>query len=326
MKESILNLLYTSKDYLSGEEISQKLGVTRSSIWKHINTLKKEGYLIEGVSKKGYKLISSPTNLTEFDLKKSLNTSFIGKEVHLFDSIDSTNKLGKTYAESGATDGTLLISKIQTLGKGRFDRAWSSPNGGLWFSIILKPNSAPINASKVPIIAAASINKALKKFNIETKIKWPNDILLNGKKLGGILTEMSCELDTINHIILGIGLNINIPKDHFNDELKVKATSLLNEYKKEFSIKDILISILEEFEVLYKELLTQMEIPSSIKICKENSCIIDNTISISNGYTTIQGKAVDLSLRGGLIIQLEDNSLKEVLSGEVSISSFYKEN
>ena len=181
MKEKILKLLSESDDYISGEKISQTLGVTRASVWKHIKTLKEDGYEIDGISKKGYKLISTPDIISIFEINKYLKTNFIAKNIKYYKSLQSTNLTAKENASS-LNDGSVIISEIQEGGVGRFKRAWTSPAGGIWFSIILKPNIEPYLASKITIICAAALIKTLNSMNINAFIKWPNDIYVNGKK------------------------------------------------------------------------------------------------------------------------------------------------
>ncbi|MGL5150469.1 MAG: biotin--[acetyl-CoA-carboxylase] ligase, partial [Clostridium sp.] len=224
MKEDILNLLLSTNSYISGEDISNILGVTRSCIWKHIKSLKNDGYIIDGVSNKGYKLISSPIDLSLPELKNLLSCTNFSNKIIFFDEIDSTNLHAKKLASTGSPEGTVVVSKIQNNGVGRLQREWVSPTGGLWFSLILKPPTTPINAGKIPLIAAASIYNTLSKLGYPCKIKWPNDILLNSKKVCGILTEMNCELDKINYVILGIGVNVNIKS--IPKLLEDKATSM----------------------------------------------------------------------------------------------------
>ena len=208
MEDKILNELKRAENYISGEYLSSTLNISRSAIWKHIKNLKSKGYLIDGISNKGYKLISSPDLLNKSELLPLLNTSIIGKNIIHFDDIDSTNIKAKELAQKDIEDGSIIISEKQTLGSGRFNRKWFSPLGGLWFTLVLRPNIPPTEAPKITQIAAASIYKTLRDFNINTTIKWPNDILLNDKKLCGILAEMKCDMDRVHYLILGIGISV----------------------------------------------------------------------------------------------------------------------
>ncbi|MGL4773725.1 MAG: biotin--[acetyl-CoA-carboxylase] ligase, partial [Clostridium sp.] len=315
------NLLKNNSEYISGEEISKTLGVTRACIWKHINSLKNEGYSIEGISKKGYKLLSSPTELSLIEIKNNLNQNSFGENLYFFDEINSTNLYAKKIASSGAPNGTLIVAKSQNSGKGRLERAWSSPNGGLWFSLILRPNLSPMEASKVPLIAAASIWRTLNKYNYNCKIKWPNDILLNNKKVCGILTEMNCELDKINYLILGIGLNVNISS--IDDTLKDKATSLFLCDNRIHNLNLLLSEILSEFDPLYNEFLLTEEIPSSLEVCKNNSYLIGKEIIITTFNKNEVVECIDISSDGSLLIRDSHGNIRPVLSGEVSLNKNY---
>ena len=227
VKKKILKMLkQNNDDFLSGEKISDKFGVSRSAIWKHINTLKEEGYEIESVPRKGYRIIASPDILTLEEVEEYLTTDFIGRNIYYFDSLSSTNIKAKEIATK-SKEGTIVIAEEQTKGKGRLGRSWLSPKGkGIWMSIILKPKVAPIKVAKITLIGAAAVNQGLKDIGIKSYIKWPNDIVIDGKKVCGILTEMSCELNMINYCIMGIGINVNLDKEDFSKDLIDTATSL----------------------------------------------------------------------------------------------------
>ena len=253
MEDKILNELKRAKDYISGEYLSSTLNVSRTAIWKHIKNLKSKGYIIEGISNKGYKLISSPDLLNKSELLPLIKTSIIGKNIIHFDDIDSTNIKAKELAQKNIEDGSIIIAEKQTLGSGRFNRKWVSPNGGLWFTLVLRPTIPPTEAPKITQIAAASIYKTLMDFNINTTIKWPNDILLNNKKLCGILAEMKCDMDSVHYLTLGIGMNININESDFDESIKSTATSLKIQYNKQFERSEILAGFLNHFETLYNK-------------------------------------------------------------------------
>ncbi len=317
MKEKILNILLNHKeDFISGEEISEKLGITRSGVWKHIKNIKEQGYEIESITKKGYRIVSCPDLLTEDIVKYNLNTKILGKKVVYFDTIGSTNDYAKKIAKE-AIEGTLIISEEQTKGRGRMGRYWHSLKGdGIWVSIILKPNIYPYEAPFVTQVVGASIVKALNKLGISPSIKWSNDILLNGKKVCGILTEMSAEIDKIDYLIVGMGMNVK--NLNFPQEVKHMATSI---WREGYQIKriELLKSIIEEFETLYLNYIQKKDPHEIIKICKENSAIIGKTVYILKGEEKTKAKAIDINEKGNLIVLDENNEKKELLSGEVSI-------
>lgn len=325
MKDEILTILKNNENsYVSGQTISEHLGVSRAAIWKYINKLKEEGYVIESVSKLGYKLVSAPDLLTSQEIDEYLNTKYIGRNIIHFDTIDSTNTKAKELAAQGEIDGTLIISEEQTLGRGRLGRQWCSPKyKGVWMSIILKPNIDPLNASNITLIAAAAVHEALKTFNITTQIKWPNDIILNNKKLCGILTEMNSELNQINYIILGIGVNVNISKEEFPEELKNIATSIFAETKEMFSRKELVASILNHFEAFYEEFIENKNLSFIIDICRKNSILLGKEIQLYNRGKLITGKAIDIDESGLLVIEHKDGSIEKIISGEVSMHGLF---
>ncbi|SKA83087.1 BirA family transcriptional regulator, biotin operon repressor / biotin-[acetyl-CoA-carboxylase] ligase [Clostridium sp. USBA 49] len=321
MKKQILKLLKeNNNDFLSGEYISRTLGVSRSAIWKHIKQLKEEGYKIEAVSNKGYKLKSSPDLLTLEEIEPYLNSSVIGRKFIYFNSIDSTNNAAKKIADDENSHGTVLISEEQTNGKGRLGRHWISPKyKGIWMSIILKPNLDPIDASKITQIAAAAVTLSLLEMNIKALIKWPNDIILNHKKVCGILTEMNAELTNIHHVIVGIGINVNADKEEFPDDLKDIATSLKIESNNKINRQILTAKILNNFEILYNKFINNNDIESSLKICREYSAILGSEIIIINKGEKVSAKAIDIDEEGKLIVKYSNGNIEKIISGEISI-------
>lgn len=317
MKEKILKLLSESDDYISGEKISQTLGVTRASVWKHIKALKEDGYEIDGISKKGYKLISTPDIISIFEINKYLKTNFIAKNIKYYKSLQSTNLTAKENASS-LNDGSVIISEIQEGGVGRFKRAWTSPAGGIWFSIILKPNIEPYLASKITIICAAALIKTLNSMNINAFIKWPNDIYVNGKKLCGILTEMKCDMDHINYLVVGIGINANLNNDDFSDEVKDTATSIRIIQNTPINRNKFLANFFNNFEPLYKSYINTLDLSEVYSISKKYSMLINKKAY----HVTVRGKepvtCVGVNEDLELIIKDSNGNIKNVLSGEIT--------
>ncbi|MEG0296666.1 MAG: biotin--[acetyl-CoA-carboxylase] ligase [Clostridium sp.] len=320
MKYSLLSILKNSNDYVSGELISTELGVTRASIWKYIKSLKSEGYIIEGISNKGYKLISSPEIINEFEIKSNLETTFIGHNIFHFASIDSTNKKAKELAKKDAIDGSLIISDEQSIGKGRFDRTWISPKGGLWLSLILRPLISPQDASKLTMLAAASLHKTLEEFNIDINIKWPNDLLIKGKKFSGILTEMNGDMDKINYIVLGIGINTNIDEDIIPNELKDKSTSLKIETGKSISNIDVLCTFLKNFESDYIDFTNTLDLTTTINLFRKHSNIINKNVTVHTIRNSFNAKCIDIDSDGNLVLIDDDGNTVIQNSGEISLS------
>lgn len=318
MKYEILLMLKEAEDFLSGEDISEKFGVTRAAIWKNMKALKEEGYEIESVSRKGYRLVSSPKILTATDIKVYLATKYVGEEIINHMEIDSTNEYAKKLALQKA-EGTVITAEKQVSGKGRIGRSWESPlHKGIYMSIILKPRINPINAAKITLIGAAAVHRALKDIGIDSKIKWPNDIVIDGKKVCGILTEMNTELDRINYIILGIGINANQEEDEIAEELKEKATSLKIISQKQIDRNQLLAYILNHFESLYEPFKAKEDISRTIDICRENSAVIGREVRIIEYGTERIGKAIDLNEEGELVVDF-NGKLERIFSGEISI-------
>lgn len=315
MNNDLINLLKNNSDYISGEELSQKFNISRAAIWKQIRALKEAGYEIEGVSKKGYKLISCPDLIIEKEISDNLTTSFIGKNIKYYNEVTSTNEVAKTLANE-SVDGTLIISEKQFGGKGRLGRVWSSPLGGIWTSIIIKPEIEPINANKITQIAAASLIKVLHKYNVNAKIKWPNDIYINNKKFAGILTEMKCDMDRIHYLIVGIGMNINI--SNFPDEISKIATSIKLETNKEYNRSEFLANFLNEFENLYLDFINHNNFKSSLDICKNNSILLDKDAYLITSNNKEKVHCIGINDDGMLIIKDSKGEIKSVISGEIT--------
>ncbi|GAA0102398.1 biotin--[acetyl-CoA-carboxylase] ligase [Paraclostridium bifermentans] len=318
MREKIVNLLLNSDlEFISGEEISKQLGISRTAVWKHINVLKEQGYEIESVNKKGYRLKESPNDiLSKENILHNLKTKFIGKEIIHFDSIDSTNNYAKSIANE-ATDGTVILSEEQVSGRGRLGKCWhSEKHEGIWMSIILKPNILPMEAPFITLVAGASIVKALRNLGVEATIKWPNDIILNGKKTCGILTELSAEIERVNYIVVGIG--INVKTINFPEEIGNIATSIQREGY-EISRVDIVRNILSEFELKYNSYINENDKNSTLDVCKNYSAIIGKEIYTIKNNVKEQVTCIDINENGDLVVKDKNGKLKEIISGEVSI-------
>lgn len=315
MKNKILNILSTADGYVSGENISERLGISRNAVWKHINKLRQDGYEIESVTKRGYKLISVPDVISAELIKDGLDTEFIGQNVVYYDETDSTNNEAKR--NSDMPDGTLFISEIQTGGKGRLGRAWVSPKGiGIWMSLLLKPHILPQDVAQITLVAGMATARSV---GCGAKIKWPNDVVIGSKKICGILTEMSAEIERVNYIVPGIGINVNT--ESFPDELKEKATSLYIESGRKFERYKIVHRFLNEFEILYKKFI-KGGIAAITDDYRELCVTIGKEVSVIYPNRTINGRAIDINNNGELIVET-DNGIIEVDSGEVSVRGMY---
>ena len=255
-----------NKDKVSGEDLAKKLDLSRTAIWKAINTLRDMGYGIDG-DHKGYTLVKVPDILYPFELTPLLKTTVIGVQIDHSMSVGSTNEKARQFAEAGWPDGGVIISEKQETGKGRLGRVWSSPPGGIWFSMLLRPRMSPSEAPTLTLAGGVAVAEALANLGFDARLKWPNDILLGDKKVCGILTEMNAEMERINYIIMGIGINANCTSDELPKEVRGRATTLLEVQGSSVDRKRLLVDILTIFEGLYnkgqKEIISRWKKRSS---------------------------------------------------------------
>lgn len=321
MQTKILKLLKDAKgNAVSGEDIASELGVSRSAVWKRIKELKNLGYEIESLSRNGYTLKSVPDLLLPYEVDDGLKTKFIGKNIVYFDEIGSTNNEAKKLAAEGAADGTIVVAEEQGTGKGRLSRSWFSPRAkGIWFSTILRPSFLPQDAPKCTLLAAVSIVKAAQKFGVNVGIKWPNDILFEGKKLVGTLTEMSAEMERINYVVIGTGINVNLMPEDFPPDVKDIATSLAIVKGEKISRVELFRAILEETEMLYEGVIQNGFAPLLDEWRKYSVTLGQEVNIIGVGENDdFSGKAVDIDDDGALLIETE-GKIRKVFAGDVSI-------
>lgn len=317
MDEKILKIFRESlENYVSGEDISQKLGISRAAIWKHIEKLREKGYDFIASPHLGYRLSHIPDRLYPEEIKFGLNTKIIGKNIVYYDVIDSTNTKCRELAEKNYPQGTVVISEGQTKGKGRLSRHWISPRyKGIYFSVILKPDILPTQVPKMTLLAAVSVANAIRKLTaLQTLIRWPNDILVNGKKLCGILTEMNAEADRVNFIILGIGINASTKMS----ELPNGATSLAEEGAKDISRVELFKKILMELEAHYI-LFTKQGFAPIVRELQNLSAILGSRVKIISHNEKIEGQAQGIDADGALIIRLDNGFQRKILAGDVEL-------
>jgi len=314
MKSKILEILEKKGGYVSGEEISKSIGISRAAVWKHIKKLREVGYEIDSKTSEGYKLIKSPEKQIEFELERMLDTKTIGKKILFFEEVDSTNNKAKQIALE-EKEGTVVISEMQTSGRGRRGREWHSPKGGIYVSFILKPNMSPEKAPQITLVSSLALVEALDSMfqKLNAKIKWPNDVLISGKKISGILTELSSDMEKINYIVVGVGVNISTGINN----LPENATSLKLEMNQDISVKLFLKSFLEHYDSIYQEYLNG-SIDQIIKRWKNNSDTLGKKVKIIGINETYEGLAKDIDENGALILQTKEKEIK-VYSGDVSL-------
>ena len=324
MQSKILNILKeNSGTFVSGQTISKRLNISRQSISKHIKKLKESGYPIESVSKKGHRLTDEDVSFYQaVEIMSENKASKIGKSIIYLESVDSTNNYLKNIAFK-AEPFTVVLSDEQTFGKGRLGREWSSQKGaGIFMSILLKPDIEPSQAPKITLIAAAAMTKALETVtSMSVGIKWPNDLIMNQKKVCGVLTEMSAELGSVNYVVVGIGVNVN--QEAFPEPLKEKATSLYLEGKRSFSRKKILLEFFMVFESLYEDFINNKTLKSTMDICKDHSILLDKEVYLQTKADKRKVRVIDFNEAGHMIVLNENHEKEAVFYGEVSVRGLY---
>lgn len=323
MKEEILRLLRSADGYISGQELCNRFGVSRTAVWKAINQLKEAGYEIEAQQNKGYRLMAAPDLMTEAEIKSLMYTDWVAKEVLYFDTIDSTNTKAQELAEKGYPSGTLVVADKQESGKGRRGRSWVSPSGtGIFMTLMIKPDINPNNASMLTLVAALAVAKAITSVTgEEAMIKWPNDIVVNGKKVCGILTEMNAQFDYINHIVVGIGINVH--NESFPEEISQMASSLMIEAGgKRFHRAQIIAETMSYFEQYYDTFLKTQDLSALVREYDELLVNMNKAVRVLDPKEPFDGKAMGITPKGELIVDTWE-SRKLVSSGEVSVRGIY---
>ena len=322
MKAEILAALRASDGYVSGQDLCGKFGVSRTAIWKAINQLKQAGYEIEAVQNRGYHIVSTPDILSENELRSIRKTEWLGNKIYYETEIDSTNTKAMKLAEEGAPHGTIVVTDHQTNGRGRRGRSWESPAGeAIAMTFLLRPKIDPNNASMLTLIAAMAVARGIEdETGLKAGIKWPNDVIINRKKVSGILTEMSAQADYVNHIVVGIGINVHI--DEFPEELKNIATSILLELGIKINRAALIERICEYFEA-YFEVFLQTEDLSAISKQYDAYMVNRNQpVKVLDPKDTYEGTARGITTRGELLVDTWE-SRRLVSSGEVSVRGIY---
>ncbi len=345
MKTKILQALrQDSQAYVSGQQLCEQFGVSRTAVWKAIKQLQEAGYEIEAVRNRGYRLLAVPDILSQSEIASQLHTRWLGKNICYFEEVDSTNTAAKRIAEDsgfantaakriaeegGSADwhGTVVVAEEQTAGKGRRGRFWSSPRGtGLFFSILLKPQIEPGNASMLTLVKGMATVKGIAQVTgLNPQIKWPNDVVLNGKKIVGILTEMSAQVDYVNHIVVGTGINVH--QADFPQEIAKTATSLKLELQKagrnvQLSRAELLGAVLTYFERYYEIYLQTQDLSALQEEYNSMLVNIGKGVRVLDPLGEYEGTALGIDNRGQLLVD-RGKEICEVSSGEVSVRGIY---
>lgn len=300
------------------EQLAKKLKVTPQQMNSAVKVIKEWGYKIN-LNKLEVSFQSAPDILSATEISYELKNKLIGRQIHSFNSVKSTNIVANQLADKGAPEGTIVTAEKQTLGKGRLGRSWHSPEKvGIYLSIILRPKFSPDKAPGLSVMSALAVAEALSRYCADSvQIKWPNDVLINGRKVAGVLTELDAEKNKINHVVVGIGINVNQTKKDFPKTIGQTATSVGIESSELINRVDLLKSTLRVFEKEYRG-YQKNQLSSSLKRIRKFSSLINKDISVKSGSEVISGKAVDIDKSGSLII-LNDSGRKVISSGEVTV-------
>jgi len=303
--------------YVSGEKLCERLGVSRVAVWKAIAKLRRLGYVIEAKPKQGYKLVKRPNIPYPWEVKRRLgDVTVIGREVKYFESISSTQEAVKEEALKGASEGLVVIASEQRKGKGRLGRPWFSPRGGLWMSVLLRPDVPPIKAPLLTLMAAACIADSLEEYGVKASIKWPNDVMINGKKIAGVLAEADIEMDRVNYVALGLGVNVNVPVNLMPDELKPLATSMSELLGKEVDLAEFACKLIKALDRQYEDYRLK-RFPLLLERWKSKLLGLGQRVLVKTAYEEVEGLALDVDEDGALFIRKSDGSTIKVYSGDL---------
>ncbi len=305
---------------ISGAELSQTLGVSRTAIWARIEELRSLGYDIEASPHQGYRLLSAPDLLHADDLLSRLGeTKVVGRDIRVFQETTSTNDVIERLARDGVKEGVVVFAETQTRGRGRLGRKWLSPSRrGLWFSVLLRPDLRPQEATRLTVASGTALRRAIEsQTGLRPKIKWPNDILVQGKKVAGILTELSAELDHVNYMVLGIGVDVNLSPGDFPAELRKTATSLKAELGRPVSRPDLAVAILRELDRDYAR-ITAGQFAAVADEWEAHGTTIGHEVVIRTGDRQIRGRAESLGEDGELLLRTDHGHLERIIGGDVT--------
>lgn len=320
---AILRALRREADgHVSGAELAQQLGVTRAAIWNRIRELRQHGYDISASPQLGYRLESAPDLLLRDDLLARLGrTQVVGRDIHVFQETASTNDIVEKLARDGVREGVVVLAESQTRGRGRLGRKWVSPAGrGIWCSVLLRPKLAPLQATRLTILAVVSLARAVHEVTgLDPEIKWPNDLLLSGRKVAGILTEMQAELEQVRHVILGIGVNANLDAGDFPPELRPVATSLKLALGAPMDRAALVVAFLRELDHDYAR-LCDGRFKELAEEWAGRCSTLGREVCIRVGSREIRGRAESLDDAGALLVRSEHGHLERIIGGEVTLA------
>lgn len=323
MKSEVLKMLRETDGYVSGQQICEKFGVSRTAVWKVIRNLQEEGYHVEAVRNKGYRIVHTPDVITGEEIESLMKTRWAGKNVIYYKETDSTNLRIRQLGDEGAPEGTLAVTDRQTAGRGRRGRAWKSPEGAnIYMSVLLRPQIPPDKAPMLTLVMACSVAEGIMDCeDVNVRIKWPNDIIVNGKKMVGILTEMSTQIDYISYVAVGVGINVNIKE--FPEEIRATATSLCLETGHEVKRAPLIAAVMERLEKNYEIFLKTENMSGLMEMYSRLLINRGRDVMVLGAKEQYRAFAVGINDMGELIVRREDGTEECVYAGEVSVRGVY---
>lgn len=317
MQDKILEILNDNKGkYILPNEITSLLNISEEELKENVATLEEYGYVFKSSPDLGLRLIESTNLILPYEIKRGLETDYIGQNIHYFSEIDSTNNVAKKLAEEGAKEGTIIIAETQTRGRGRRGKQWISPAGGVWMSIILRPQIPPSEAPQLTLMTGVAVAETIKKLGLDVGIKWPNDILIGSRKVCGILTEANAKFSTLDYVVVGIGIDANVNTENFPSDVQKAATSLKKELNEDIRGPELVQEFLKIFEDTYNE-FKEGNFTEILGEWRRMSKTIGSYVEVRKQLGKIvRGEAVGITNEGALILELDNGNLRKVISGE----------
>lgn len=321
IKEKILSQLLSAQGIpISGQKLADELNISRTMIWKHLKSIEDDGYVIEAIKKKGYVLKSTPDIVSPERITPNLHTKYLGRNIVYYPVCDSTQNIASSIAREGAPHGTVVISEEQTAGRGRLERSWdSSANKGIWMSVIIRPEISPQFAAQFTLVSAVAIARAMEDITkCSPDIKWPNDLLINGKKVTGILTELQADMDRVQSIIIGIGVNVNQELNAFDESIQSFATSIKIESGDEIDRVVLVAKILDYLEK-YSDMYVENGFEPIKLLWESYNCTLGKRIRANLLRETIEGVAIGITNDGVLELQLDNGEIRGIYSADIHL-------
>lgn len=320
MKREIVAALIGAGGYVSGEALSRAVGKSRAAVWQWIEELRADGYVIEAAPRRGYRLLSRPDRLFPWEIQARLATRFVGCQVEYYERVESTNDLAKSLAKADAPEGLVVVAEEQVKGRGRRGRSWASPYGlGIWVSVVLRPAIPPREAPKAALVAALAVARATEETaGVAAQVKWPNDVLLGGRKVAGILVEMDAELEEVRSLVIGVGINANLPLHAIPEEARDQATSLMEATGHKVDRVEVLARFLTHLETCYVQWMTCGFSPL-LAALRQKAAYLGEPVRIVEANRVWEGTAIEIAPDGALLVRDSKGEVVPVYAGDVSL-------